>query len=180
MDHHHSGRRQHGSPETKSKIADRLFTVMNLSGSDVVADVGSGDGYYSSRFADVCGKVVAIDEYCDGLKEGFYARANIETVCGDACRWFKDNSFDRFTHVFFSNSFHDMPCQDQILASLSVTFHEGAHLDMTEFHPETPFGPPKSIRFSKDVLRAKVEEHGFKQEAYVDLDTHYFVSFRKI
>ena len=37
MDHHHSGGRQHGSPETKSKIADRILAVMNLSGSDFLA-----------------------------------------------------------------------------------------------------------------------------------------------
>ncbi len=180
MDHHHSGGRQHGSPELKSKIADRLLSVMSLSGSDVVADVGSGDGYYSSRFAEACGEVVAVDEYCDGLKGGFYASPNIGTVCGDACRWFKDNSFDKFTHVFFSNSFHDMPCQREMLAALSGTFRKGAHLDMIEFHPDTPFGPPKSIRFSKDALRSMVEPFGFKQETYIELGTHYFMSFRKI
>ncbi len=179
MDHHSSGGRQHGSPEMKSKIADQILAVMNLSGADVLADVGSGDGYYSSRFADNCGKVVAIDAHCDGLKGSFYARPNIETVCGDACRWFKENSPDKFTHIFFSNSFHDMSCQDDILSALSGTLTKGAHLDLIEFHPETPFGPPKSIRFSKDALRSKVERFGFKQETFIELNTHYFSSFRK-
>ena len=76
--------------------------------------------------------------------------------------------------------FHDMPCQDEMLAALSGAFRKGAHLDMIEFNPETTFGPPKSIRFSKDVLRAKVEEYGFKHEAYIELNTHCFMSFTKV
>ncbi|MGC8654463.1 MAG: class I SAM-dependent methyltransferase [Candidatus Kryptoniota bacterium] len=173
-------RRQHGNLETKSRIADLLIKSMNLSKLDVVLDVGSGDGYYSLRFAEQCGKVMAIDEYCDGLKGDFYAKSNIETFCEDACQWFKNHDLTGVTHVFFSNSFHDMSCQDEILSALSDKLNGGAYLDLIEFHPETPFGPPKSIRFSKDEIRRKVESYYFEMSSFIDLDTHYFISFKKL
>jgi len=180
MSSKHEEGRQHGSPEVKSKIADKLIKSMNLSKSDVVLDVGSGDGYYSFRFADHCGKVMAVDEYCEGLEGNFYAKSNIQTFCEDACQWFKNHDLAGVTHVFFSNSFHDMSCQDEILSVLSSKLHGGAHLDLIEFHPDTPFGPPKSIRFSKDEIRRKIEPYNFEMSSFIDLDTHYFISFKKL
>jgi SAM-dependent methyltransferase len=153
---------------------------MDLSESDVVLDVGSGDGYYTSRFAEHCGKVIAIDENCEGLKGNYYAKSNIETFCEDACHWFKNYNLDGLTHVFFSNSFHDMSCQDEILSALSGNLHGGAHLDLIEFYPDTPFGPPKSIRFSKDEIRRKVESYLFEMSSFIDFNTHYFISFKKL
>jgi cyclopropane fatty-acyl-phospholipid synthase-like methyltransferase len=85
---------QHGSYEAKARIADRLLETMKLQDSDIVVDVGSGDGYYSSRFAEHCKKVVAIDASCEVFKSQYYARSNIETVCESACAWIKTNKSD--------------------------------------------------------------------------------------
>ncbi len=180
MEPHSSRGKKHGRPEQKSKILDLLENSMKLSESDILLDVGSGDGYYSSRFAEKCRKVVAIDAYCEGFSSEFYSKPNIQTVCGDVCRWLSENGIGDVTHVFFSNSFHDMTCQEEILSTLSRSLPAGAHLDMIEFHPDTPYGPPKSIRFSSEALKSKIERFGFSQEAYIDLNTHYFVSFAKV
>ena len=135
---------QHGSPEIKAQIFNKIVKVMHLSTSDTLLDVGSGDGYYSSKFAEVCGNVIAIDQ------------------------------------LFFSNSFHDMRCQDAILKSFSNKLTNGAYLTMIEFKLDTLFGPPKSIRLSKEELKAKVESYGFIEEASIDLTTHYFISFKLV
>jgi hypothetical protein len=171
--------RQHGSQEARARIADRLQEVMKLTDSDVVVDVGSGDGYYSSRFAEYCKKVVALDLACEVFKSQYYSRGNIDTVCENACTWVGTSSWDEVAHVFFSNSFHDLACQNEVLSVLAQGLPVGAHLDMIEFHPETPFGPPKSVRFSHHQLKALLEGYGFQQRIYFDLDTHYFVSFEK-
>ncbi len=176
---HQSHSRQHGSQEVKARIADRIISSMALSTIDVVLDVGSGDGYYTSRFAEYCSKVVAIDEYCENLKSEFYSKANIDAVCEDACRWFREQSVSEITHVFFSNSFHDMVCQGEILSTLAEHLRDGAHIDMIEFHPDTPFGPPRNIRFSREDLKSKVITYGFQEVLYIDLGTHYFVSFEE-
>lgn len=180
MNHANAQGTKHGSLNMKSSIADKILAIMKLSLSDIVLDVGSGDGYYASRFSQQCGNVIAIDAYCEGLKSAFYSRANIVTVCSDACEWLHDAALEQITHVYFSNSFHDIACQKDFLSVLSRKLPHHAHLDMIEFYPDTPFGPPKSIRFSRESLKSLVESFGFRESAFADLQTHYFISFETI
>jgi hypothetical protein len=72
-----------------------------------------------------------------------------------------------------------MNCQKEILSALFQRLPNGAYIDLIEFFPDTPFGPPKSIRFSKEELKSLVESYGFKESAYLNLSTHYFISFEK-
>ena len=177
----HGGQgRQHGSLESKAAIADRLLATMDLGPADVVFDIGSGDGYYSSRFADRCGAVVSVEAYAEALEGAYYRGANIEKRGVDVCAHLAELEWKRAAHVFFSNSFHDMECQDEILATLSRELRDGASLDLIEFHPDTPFGPPRHIRYSKEALKTKVEPYGFREKASFDLGTHYFVSFERV
>ena len=176
----HGGQgRQHGNLEARSAIADRLLETMRLGPGDVVFDIGSGDGYYSSRFAESCGKVVSVEAYAEALDGPYYQHVNIEKQGVDVCAKLGALDLSRATHVFFSNSFHDMECQDEILRTLARELREGARLDLVEFHLDTPFGPPRDIRYSKESLKAKVEPHGFEEKASFDLGTHYFVSFER-
>jgi SAM-dependent methyltransferase len=172
--------RQHGSVEAKAAIADRLIEAMKLDGGDTLVDLGSGDGYYSSRFAAKCAKVVAVDASSEVLKSEYYRKDNIAAVGADVCAWAKTFDWGLVAHVFFSNSFHDMSCQNELLSVFSAKLRPGAHLDLIEFHLDTPFGPPRSIRFSKEQLKALVEPRGFEEKASFDLETHYFVSFEKV
>jgi tRNA A58 N-methylase Trm61 len=175
----HTNKSQHGSIEVKSKIGDQLINIMKLSQSDVVLDAGSGDGYYSFRFAEHCAKVVAIDMRNDGFKSQFYLKPNIEAINADVCNWIINNNLNKITHVFFSNSFHDMKCQREILSALSQKLPNEANIVMIEFYPETSFGLPKSIRFSKEELKSKVEAFGFMEKNFFDLNTHYLILFKK-
>jgi ubiquinone/menaquinone biosynthesis C-methylase UbiE len=168
------------SLETKAAIADRLLETMKLGPSDVVFDIGSGDGCYSSRFAERSGKVISVEAYAEALEGAYYQRANIERQGVDVCARLGELPWAQAAHVFFSNSFHDMECQDEILATLARELRDGACLDLIEFHPDTPFGPPRHIRYSKEALKAKVEPHGFREKATFDLGTHYFISFERL
>lgn len=179
MDFGHVNKNQHGSIEIKSKIGNQLINLMKLSQTDIVLDTGSGDGYYSFRFAEHCAKVIAIDLRSDGFKSQFYLKPNIEAINADACDWITKNDLKRITHVFFSNSFHDLNCQNEILSALSQKLPSKAQIIMIEFYPDTPFGPPKNIRFTKEELKSKVEAFGFIEENFLDLNTHYLISFKK-
>ncbi|MDA8426341.1 MAG: class I SAM-dependent methyltransferase [Treponema sp.] len=179
MDMHSNGMGRHGSVEAKAAIADRLLEAMKLGGGDTLVDLGSGDGYYSSRFAETCAKVVAVDASAEVLKSDYYRKLNIETVGADVCAWARTFAWESVAQVFFSNSFHDMRCQEELLATFSAKLRPGARLNLVEFHLDTPFGPPRSIRFSKEQLKALVEPRGFEEKISFDLGTHYFISFEK-
>lgn len=158
----------------REKIKDHLLEMMNLTLNDIVIDVGSGDGFYSNEFSKVCKQVFSVDEYCKNFESDFYSNSNITTICIDACHGI---DVPKVTHAFFSNSFHDMKCQDQLLNFLSSILKGGGKLTLVEFKLDTPFGPPKATRFSEDELVKKVEPWGFKKIDRREFEYHYAVSF---
>lgn len=172
--------KQHGSQEMKEQIFNKIISLISMTPSDILLDVGSGDGYYSAKFAERCAKVIAIDQQMNDTRSQWYANTSIEFVNEDACDWIAHHSLDMIHHVFFSNSFHDLSCQDETLKFLSTKCDNGVSLHFIEFKLDTPFGPPKRLRFSKDDLKEKAAIYGFVEQAYMDLDTHYFVSFHLI
>ncbi|MBB3186510.1 rRNA adenine N-6-methyltransferase family protein [Microbacter margulisiae] len=176
----HNNENQHGSIQHKAKIADAIMEKMNLTPADSLIDVGSGDGYYSSKFAEHCEKVLAIELFSASFDSAFYKNPNITTLDVDACKWILNADLRAFTHIFFSNSFHDIQCQNKMLLLFAQQLPNGAHLNLIEFKPDTPFGPPRHIRFSKEELKSTIEAYGFKEDAYIDLNTHYFVSLKLV
>ncbi len=180
MDHEHFMHHQHFNNALRTSMVADVLKTMQLEMNDVVFDVGSGDGFYSSEFAKVCKAVFSIDEYEKNFESQNYANEKIKKISQSVCEWIKKNDFSEATHVFFSNSFHDMECQDEILSVLSKSLKKGSHFDLVEFNLKALFGPPKSIRFSKEMLKDKVEPYGFKEVKYVEFKDHYFISFEKI
>ena len=163
----------------RDRIAEKVLEALALSDRDTVYDVGSGDGFYSSAFARKAAKVRSFDERAHVFDGDFYRYEKIHTVAGNFCTWLDAHGFEDATQVFFSNSFHDMPCQDKILKQIALTLPSGSFLNLIEFHLETSFGPPPAIRFSPGQLKSKVEAHGLSLESQIDLETHYFHRYKK-
>ncbi|BBJ28955.1 class I SAM-dependent methyltransferase [Athalassotoga saccharophila] len=180
MDHEHFMRHRNMNSDLRSSMSSEVIKALNLGPSDVVFDIGSGDGFYSMSFANLSAKVYSIDAYGDNFQNPNYSNPKIEKIAIDICEWIKSKDFYDASHVFFSNSFHDIDCQDEILKVLSKSLKKGSHLDMVEFKLETNFGPPKHFRFSKEMLKSKVEPYGFKEVNYIEFEYHYFISFEKI
>lgn len=180
MDQEHFKRHHNMNSNIRNSIFSTVIKALNLNSYDVIFDVGSGDGFYAANFAKIANKVYAIDEYEDNFKDPNYSNSRIEKFTYDICDWIKHNDFSEASHVFFSNSFHDIRCQNEILKILSKSLSKGSHLDMIEFKVETNFGPPKQLRFSKETIKSKIEPFGFKEANYIEFDYHYFISFEKI
>lgn len=161
---------------SREGIKDDVIRLMDLKSTDVVADLGSGDGFYSSKFAEICEKVYAIDEYSESFRSEFYDNPKIVTMNADVCERLE---LSGITRVFFSNSFHDMECQEKLLDVITEILPKGGRITMIEFKPDTPFGPPRNIRFSEEDLVNKIEAHGFRKVGSIDLKGHYAVSFEK-
>lgn len=70
----------------KSTLAKRLIDMSNLSGSDIVLEIGPGKGIFTKHLAHICAKVIAI-EYDHGLYERLKITLgtldNVELHCED-------------------------------------------------------------------------------------------------
>ncbi|MGB9682059.1 MAG: rRNA adenine N-6-methyltransferase family protein [bacterium] len=169
----------HFNDKLRKTIVNTVVEALKLSNEDVVFDIGSGDGLYSSEFAKRCKKVIAIDKDGRNFQNEYYLDERIIKIQADICDWIKINDFSEATHIFFSNSFHDIECQDEVLKVLSESLREGAYLDMVEFNLRAVFGPPKGIRFTRERLKTKVEAYHFLESSYIEFENHYFISFKK-
>lgn len=147
---------------------------------DIIVDFGSGDGFYSTKFAPSVGsgKIYAYELSNKGIElimSNISANGikNVEVVGEDIC---SAELPEKFNKVFFSNVFHDLECQDDLLDRLSKV--TGLEITFIEFKKDTLFGPPRSVRFSPKDLQDKLEKHGFALDKVAEFDHHYAHRYR--
>ncbi|MGO8684434.1 MAG: class I SAM-dependent methyltransferase [Thermoleophilia bacterium] len=164
--------------ELRADMKSAILDLMQLSPDDIVADLGSGEGFYAVEFAQRAKTVYAVDVDPRALASPYLDRPGIVKVEAHLCNDFALPA--DVTHVFFSNSFHDVDCRDSLLHNIATALKPGSHLTMVEFKLDTPFGPPKSMRLAKDHLRSLVEAHGFRQRDEREFDYHYALTFERL
>ncbi|EQD26864.1 Methyltransferase type, partial [mine drainage metagenome] len=98
---------------------------------------------------------------------------NVQIIEKDICSSDLPGGFNK---VFFSNVFHDLDCQDKLLDRLGRV--AGLEITFIEFKPDTPFGPPRDIRFSSEALAGKLGKHGFDLIKEIEFEYHYAQKYR--
>ena len=148
---------------------DAIIQELHLSGTEKIADVGAGSGYFTFRFAQALpeGKVYAIDIEPEMLRhihhkammEGVH---NVEVV--------KSTPEDPKVPVgvdlvFVCDVIHHVKNQKMWLQQLSRQMKRGAHVVVIEFKEgDLPEGPPASVKIPKKKLIALITENNFKLE----------------
>lgn len=126
-------------------MADRVVDSLNLGEGDIVADLGSGGGYFTVKFAAKVGprgRVYAVDVNRDMLKRvEELAREkgllNVETVAAveDGSN-LKPGSVDL---VFVRNVYHHLPEQGKYFANLRAVLKPGGRVAIVEFQQDKGF-----------------------------------------
>ena len=177
MEHHgHGGK----GMAFLDQISGPVVEAVNVQPQQTIYDIGSGDGHYSARFAEKADVVMAFDARPEVFQGENYQKPNIKSVAGNICPWAEEHGFGQAHQVFFSNSFHDMPCQEKLLMWLGSTLKPSSRLNFVEFKLETPFGPPTNIRYSPERLKNLVEAQGFRLVKELSFEYHYFHTYEKI
>ena len=179
--HEHGAGSGHGKGMAfRDQIAGAVVDAVNPQGHDTIYDIGSGDGHYSAQFAEKALRVVAFDARPDVFQGENYQQSNITAVPGNICPWAEAHGFQDASQVFFSNSFHDMPCQEKLLELLGSTLRPTSRLNFVEFKLATPFGPPVDIRYSPERLKQVVEAQGFRLVKELSFEYLYFHTYEKL
>jgi len=152
---------------------------------EVVADVGSGTGYFTVRFARAVGesgRVYAVDVSPDMIRhlnrrlrdEGI---RNVVTVLSDPDDpLLPDGSVDRFVIV---DTWHHIDEPTAYLALLKKMLKPGGQVVMIDFQKgELPFGPPPEMKIARDDLIQQMEASGFHlAREHTFLPYQYFLVF---
>jgi ubiquinone/menaquinone biosynthesis C-methylase UbiE len=152
-----------------------LKRMLNIETTDHVLDIGCGDGFWTSRLAQNCKRVVGLEP---DLKTLGYARRfrgfpNIAYVCGTAESLpFKDGAFDKVLSVSCLEHFADpwrgiaemarvVKPGGRIALSVDSLLPENSPHYFREWHKQRHF---VTHYFSQDTLTQALQNAGFRLE----------------
>ena len=162
-----------------------VLAALDLKAGETIADIGSGSGYFTVRFARAVGeqgRVFAVDVDPDLVRHlnrrlRDAAVRNVQTVLADPDDpLLPDASIDRFVVV---DTWHHIERQGEYLALLKKMLKPGGQVVMIDFQKrELPFGPPLHMKIAREDLLKQMEGAGFRlAREHTFLPYQYFLVF---
>jgi len=160
-----------------------VIQALALKPDAVIADIGSGTGYFSVRLAHMVpkGRVYGVDiepdmvRYLaerakrDGLK-------NLIAVTGAPGDPLLPEKVDLILMV---DTFHHIEDRDRYFRTLHDSLKPGGRIAIIDFRMDSPAGPPKSARSTPDGVKAELNRAGYRLvQEHAFLPNQYFLIFQ--
>lgn len=161
----------------------RVIEALQLRPGQVVADIGSGTGYFAVRLARSAAapKVYGVDIE-PAMRDYLSQRAakeqltNVHAVLGASDRANLPEAVDL---VLVVDTFHHIPNRVAYLSGLKAQMKSGARLAIVDFRKDSPEGPPVEFRLVPDQITAELAQAGFELQASHDfLPRQLFLVYR--
>jgi len=173
----------------------KFMALIKIKPGDKIADLGSGPGYYSFRFArkvGPTGTVFAIDTDADHLKWVEEAKVdmnvdNVQTVETNGRTLGLSDQAGKVDTVFLCSLYHNIygmmtpPERDSLVASI----REGLKDNGTLYLADNGLVPQGTLPYhgpyvAKELIIGQMENYGFKLEAqYQPIAQRYLLVFKK-
>ncbi len=162
-----------------------VLMALDLKPGETIADIGSGSGYFTLRFAahvGDTGRVLAVDidpEMIRHLNRRVRDAGvrNVQTILAEPNDpLLPDASVDRFVVV---DTWHHIEKQAEYLALMKKMLKPGGQMVMIDFQKkELPFGPPMEMKIAREDLIRQMEANGFRlAKEHTFLPYQYFLVF---
>ena len=160
----------------------QVIEALALAPDAVVADIGSGTGYFAARLAHFVprGRVYGVDTEPDMVKylaerakrEGL---ANLESVAGKPGDPGLPAKVDL---VLLVDVYHHIGSREAYFGKLRASLKPGGRLAIIDFREDAPTGPPKRERIAPARVKAELERAGYAPLAeHAFLPNQYFLVF---
>ncbi|MFP3289438.1 MAG: class I SAM-dependent methyltransferase [Candidatus Micrarchaeota archaeon] len=121
-----------------------------MEGAKVVAELGCGAGFYCKYLQKLAEQLYCVDSSAEAIEEAKKAvnGSNVIFLVEDAAHTsIPSKSVDA---ILLANSFHDMQ-KDEVYNEIKRILNDSGKVVIIDWEKkETPFGPPLSIRLSKE------------------------------
>lgn len=160
-----------------------VIQALALKPDAVIADIGSGTGYFAARFAHMVpkGRVYGVDTEPDMVKylgerakrEGL---SNISAVAGAP----DDPRLpEKADLILMVDVFHHIEDRERYFRKLRESLKPGGRIAIIDFRMDSPDGPPKSARIAPDRVKAELKGAGYTlAQEHAFLPNQYFLIFR--
>ena len=159
-----------------------VIQALALRPDAVIADIGSGTGYFSVRFAHMVpeGRVYGVDTEADMVKYLADRAKNMGLTNVIPVQAAPDDPRlpEKVDLVFIANTYHHIDNRAQYLRKLHDSLKPYGRIAIIDFRMDSVDGPPKSARSTPDQIKAEMGRAGY---AFVQennfLPKQYFLVF---
>ncbi len=160
-----------------------VIQALALNPDAVIADIGSGTGYFSARFANMLpkGRVYGVDTEPDMVKylaerakrEGLKNVTAVVGAPGDP------RLPEKVDLVIMVDVFHHVEDRDRYFLRLRDSLKPDGRIAIIDFRMDSPSGPPKDARIAPDRVKTEMKGAGYALvQEHAFLPNQYFLIFQ--
>ena len=188
MDHGFSGAEQWAKlfddPKRDASQKPReVIDALALKPDSVIADIGSGTGYFAVRFAHMApkGRVYGVDVEPDMVK--YLAerakREDLKNLTAVAGTPDDPRLPEKADLVIMVNVFHHIGDRERYFRNLRGSLKPNGRLAIIDHSMESREGPPRSARIAPERVMSELKSAGYAlAQEHEFLPTQYFLVFR--
>jgi SAM-dependent methyltransferase len=161
-----------------------VIQALKLKPDSVVADIGSGTGYFAARFAHMVpkGKVYGVDTEPDMVKylaerakrEGLKNVTAVHGKPGDP------RLPEKADLIIFVDVYHHVEDRERYFRQLQNSLKPDGRVAIIDFRMDSPVGPPRAARIAPEVVKSEMQAAGYRlAEEHEFLPHQYFLVLRR-
>lgn len=161
-----------------------VIEALSLESDAVIADIGSGTGYFAVRLANMVpnGRVYGVDVEPDMVK--YLAqraerekRNNLFAIAGTP----NDARLpEKADVILLVDVYHHIEDRERYFRNLGASLKPDGRLAIIDFRMDSPQGPPKAARIAPEKVITELASAGYEVATQHDfLPNQYFLVFRR-
>jgi ubiquinone/menaquinone biosynthesis C-methylase UbiE len=161
----------------------QVIQALALKPDSIVADIGAGTGYFSTRLAHMVpqGTVYGVDAEPDMVKylSDRAKKLDLKNLLVVQGKFDSPELPKKVDLVLFVDVFHHVANRSQYLQMIRASLKPNGRIAVIDFTMDSPIGPPKDGRISPDQVKAELKTAGFALiEEPNFLPNQYFLIFQ--
>jgi cyclopropane fatty-acyl-phospholipid synthase-like methyltransferase len=165
------------------QMPERVITALDLKPGAVVADLGSGTGYFTVRLArsKAAPKVYGADiepAMVSYLRERA-AKEGLTNIVAIQAAADTPNLPEPVDVILIVDTYHHLADRVAYFRKVAASLKPGGQVAIIDFKPDSPEGPPKEYRFSPEKFEAEMSQAGYRlAKQYEFLPRQHFLIFQ--
>jgi len=160
-----------------------VIQALALKPDAVIADIGSGTGYFSVRFANMTpkGRVYGVDTEPDMVKylSERAKREGLKNITAVQAKPDDPRLPEKMDLIILVDVYHHVGDRERYFRQLRNSLKPGGRLAVIDFRMDAPEGPPRSARIAPDRVKAELKRAGYAlAREHTFLPNQYFLVFQ--